>query len=96
MKYFAARAFFTLLFIGICNAKSSVVGTVRASTNYGDVEGLIIDYNEGSRIHVFTGIPYAAPPIGQLRFKVTRPYSLWFFWFHSDVMNSIWFEAFYS
>ncbi|MFI9064088.1 carboxylesterase/lipase family protein [Streptomyces sp. NPDC053429] len=45
----------------------------RARTRYGVVEGRL----EEGGIHVFRGIPYAAPPVGTLRFAAPRPPAAW-------------------
>ncbi|KAK8841934.1 hypothetical protein M9Y10_026888 [Tritrichomonas musculus] len=45
----------------------------RANTNYGIVEGEILD----SGIAVYKGIPYASPPIGNLRWKRPIPPKKW-------------------
>jgi carboxylesterase type B len=41
-----------------------------AQTNYGAVRGRRLVLADGKEINVFLGIPYAKPPIGELRFKV--------------------------
>jgi carboxylesterase type B len=41
-------------------------------TEYGVVEGKILELKDGRLVNVFLGIPYASPPIGQLRFKVKK------------------------
>ncbi|RUS84400.1 hypothetical protein EGW08_007862, partial [Elysia chlorotica] len=47
-------------------ASSATYPTV--DTDRGKVRGLSVDTN-GKRVHAFYGIPYAAPPVGDLRFK---------------------------
>ncbi len=39
-------------------------------------KGYVSGINEGG-ITVFKGVPYAAPPIGKLRFKATQPHAPW-------------------
>lgn len=39
-------------------------------TKYGKIKGLILKSRDGRSYHSYTGIPYAKPPIGRLRFKV--------------------------
>ena len=45
----------------------------RAKTNYGMVEGEILE----SGIAVFRGVPYASPPVGNLRWKRPIPPKKW-------------------
>jgi len=44
----------------------------KVETRYGTVEG-----SEHEGVHVFRGIPYAAPPVGPLRFAPPRPPEPW-------------------
>lgn len=44
--------------------------TVVVDTNYGPVRGLKRTSVAGDQYFSFRGIPYAQPPIGELRFKV--------------------------
>lgn len=45
--------------------------TVRVRTDNGDIEGTVAKSMFGKRnFYSFKGIPYAKPPIGDLRFKV--------------------------
>ena len=41
-----------------------------AYTDKGPVEGKLHQMKDGRYVNVFLGIPFAKPPIGQLRFKV--------------------------
>jgi len=47
-------------------------GTVEAATRYGKVRGKRED-----GIAKFLGVPYAAPPLGELRFKAPKPLRRW-------------------
>ena len=51
------------------------------STEYGDIEGLVTSYPNASgpfkSISKFLGIPFAAPPIGELRLKAPEPPKKW-------------------
>lgn len=47
------------------------------TTKYGPVIGFIKDLNETAFIHAYLGIPYAKPPIGNLRFKAPQPPNTW-------------------
>lgn len=61
----------TLLFIS--NVKSENQPVV--STPLGDVSGYYMKTRGGKQISAFTGLPYAEPPLGNLRFKV-RQYNI--------------------
>ena len=43
-------------------------------THYGEISGT---YNERGDIAIFKGIPYAQPPVGELRWKPPRPAKPW-------------------
>ena len=51
------------------------------STKYGDIEGLVTSYVNSSglfkSVSKFLGVPFAAPPIGELRFKAPEPPKEW-------------------
>ena len=44
------------------------------STNNGKVQGVLVD---DGKTTVFRGIPYAAPPVGDLRWKKPQPAANW-------------------
>jgi para-nitrobenzyl esterase len=50
-----------------------VLGADRVKTANGTVEGT----TEPSGVHVFRGIPFAAPPVGDLRWKAPQPVKNW-------------------
>ena len=58
-----------------------LVLSVIVSTKYGKIEGLTTLYPNASgpfkSISKFLGVPFAAPPIGELRFKAPRPPKEW-------------------
>ena len=58
-----------------------LVTSVIVSTNYGDVEGLVVPYPSVSgpfkSVSKFLGVPFAAPPIGELRLKAPEPPQEW-------------------
>lgn len=54
---------------------SSTVGKI-VETRSGRISGFVA-YEGGHAIHVFRGIPYAAPPVGELRWKAPQPAEPW-------------------
>ena len=54
---------------------------VLVSTTYGKVEGLTASYSNVSApfksVSKFLGVPFAAPPIGKLRFEAPQPPKVW-------------------
>uniref|UniRef100_A0A7E4W5W0 Carboxylic ester hydrolase n=1 Tax=Panagrellus redivivus TaxID=6233 RepID=A0A7E4W5W0_PANRE len=83
--------FGTLLFVGFIGVKrvffesSNVtkpvrtdrIATVIGLTKTGPIEGFVHTTNGGVKANVFLGIPYAAPPVGQLRFERPQPPNPW-------------------
>ena len=69
----------TALFI-VC-AILPLVPSVIVSTKYGKIEGVVASYPNASgqfkSVSKFLGIPFAAPPIGKLRFKAPQPPNEW-------------------
>ena len=49
-------------------------GAPAASTLQGRVQGKLID---DGKVRAFLGLPYAAPPVGQLRWKAPEPPASW-------------------
>ena len=43
-------------------------------TKYGNIQGFEFKAERGSEAEVFLGIPFAKPPIGELRFEVCYEY----------------------
>ena len=60
------NAFFLIAFILIFGYTSGVDVT----TKYGVVRGQTVELNTGIKINTYLGIPFAKPPIGDLRWKV--------------------------
>ncbi|KAJ2951245.1 hypothetical protein O0L34_g5646 [Tuta absoluta] len=50
---------------------------VRVKVSQGILEGVEVDNEYGGKIFKFKGIPYAEPPVGDLRFKAPRPIKPW-------------------
>ncbi|RUS82302.1 hypothetical protein EGW08_009934 [Elysia chlorotica] len=50
---------------------------VTVSTKYGDVRGLTYRVTHEESIEVFLGVPFAKPPVGELRFSRPQPVSPW-------------------
>jgi len=46
------------------------------NTNLGKLSG-IKDYQNGKTVHVYLGVPYAEPPIGELRFRKPKKLNSW-------------------
>jgi hypothetical protein len=51
------------------------VGNV-VQTRSGKVSGATTEVS-GEKVHIFKGIPYAAPPVGDLRWKAPQPVKPW-------------------
>ena len=68
------------MFLIFC-ALLPLVKSVRVSTKYGDVEGLVTSYSNAlgpfNSVSKFLGIPFAAPPIGKFRLKPPRRPVAW-------------------
>ena len=62
-------------------SKFLLVRAVTVSTKYGDIEGFTTSYQNASgpfkSVTKFLGIPFAAPPTGELRFKAPQPLKGW-------------------
>ena len=48
----------------------------QAQLSDGIVEGVSIDAGQ-TRVHAFTGVPYAAPPVGESRWRAPQPLARW-------------------
>ncbi|KAK3699984.1 hypothetical protein RRG08_012189, partial [Elysia crispata] len=67
-QVYAVTAISLLLLGSISKALAGSATYPIVDTDRGKVRGLSVDSN-GKRVHAFYGIPYAAPPVGDLRFK---------------------------
>ena len=56
------------------NPLKSTTNSVRVKTDKGDVEG---SYTADKQVLAFKGIPYAAPPVGDLRWQPPQPVAKW-------------------
>ena len=65
---FLALSFLTLA------AQASHVDPLQIKTDKGTVEGTLTN---GQKIRAFKGIPFAAPPIGNLRWQPPQPAAKW-------------------
>ena len=68
------------IFSVICAILPLVTSEI-VSTKYGDIEGLVTSYPNASgqfkSVSKFLGVPFAAPPVGELRFKAPEPPKDW-------------------
>ncbi len=60
------------LVFGFCVRASA--DSLKVKTEQGEIQGKLI--NEG-KVRAFLGIPYAAPPVGELRWKAPQPPARW-------------------
>uniref|UniRef100_A0A914Q8L5 Carboxylesterase type B domain-containing protein n=1 Tax=Panagrolaimus davidi TaxID=227884 RepID=A0A914Q8L5_9BILA len=72
MKSFAKVCLLFLFLKVNCEPPDPIV-----STEYGEIEGLIYTSSKGFRAEAFLGIPYAQPPINELRFEKSLPPIPW-------------------
>lgn len=74
-------AAFLVLTIGETNFVKSADDNVVISTRYGSIQGVIRRFPSINKpikaVNKFLGIPYAAPPVGELRFRPPKPVSAW-------------------
>ncbi|KAL0852090.1 hypothetical protein ABMA28_000334 [Loxostege sticticalis] len=66
---------FTLVILFACNVNSEKQPVV--NTALGEIKGYYMKTREGKDISAFTSIPFAAPPIDDLRFKAPVPVEPW-------------------
>jgi para-nitrobenzyl esterase len=58
----------------VCCLAGTAFAQVQVRTARGTVEGAV---SQDSKIRIFKGIPYAAPPVGQLRWQPPKPADSW-------------------
>lgn len=51
----------------------SVCSAQRVTLKFGTLQGITLNISDGSTADVFLNIPYAKPPVGELRFEVSWP-----------------------
>jgi len=73
MTNIARAASKTLLLIAVALA-STAMAAERVKTHSGMVEGTL---NSDSTVRIFRGIPFAAPPVGDLRWRPPQPVKPW-------------------
>ncbi|HEX3987997.1 MAG TPA: carboxylesterase family protein [Verrucomicrobiae bacterium] len=61
-------------FCGLCVAIARPAAAVQVTTPDGTLEGATI---ADGKVNTFKGIPYAAPPVGPLRWKPPQPVTPW-------------------
>jgi para-nitrobenzyl esterase len=69
----------TIICMGADRAKAATAGPVK--TNSGPVAGTV---SSDGKVSIFRGIPYAAPPVGDLRWKAPQPVKAWTAVLHAD------------
>ena len=52
---------------------AGTVATIKVDTLNGAVKGFIVDSPQGVKVREFLGIPFALPPVGDLRFHDPIP-----------------------
>ena len=73
----SVRTWLLLLVVGPWPVASNAADiALQTRTESGIVEGAVSG-NSGSRVRAFLGIPYAAPPIGDLRWRPPQPAAHW-------------------
>lgn len=60
------------LFVTFIGVISSAECVVFLNTKLGPIKGIQMTSRDGRRFNAFLGIPFAKPPVGDLRFKVTN------------------------
>lgn len=59
-------------FLSVCFSASAQMDTIK--TNAGFISGTV---NSDNSVHIYKGIPFAAPPVGELRWKAPQPVIHW-------------------
>ncbi|WP_031427262.1 carboxylesterase/lipase family protein [Flavimarina sp. Hel_I_48] len=64
----------TLVFVSCKTTKEDLPKYARVSTQNGNLEGI---YAPDTKLNMYYGIPYASPPVGDLRWKAPQPVENW-------------------
>lgn len=67
-----ARLNFLIALLIICLSASAQMDTIK--TDAGFISGAT---NNDNSLHIYKGIPFAAPPVGELRWKAPQPVTHW-------------------
>src|SRR5262245_14104720 len=73
MRFHEQGAALLALTLGLAGAPGALADT-QVKTGAGVVRGTATD---GGRVRIFKGIPFAAPPVGELRWQAPRPAAHW-------------------
>ena len=89
--FFCSPFLMAVLFLGLNEVAAH---SVTVKTKYGNIQGNVIDAPSELRstitkINTFRGIPYAAPPVGELRFQPPKPPTAW----NPNVYNATYFRG---
>ncbi len=74
MKTFILFFALAILMIGFVSLNAPGTGFDIIKTDAGFISGTV---NRDGNIHIFKGIPFAAPPVGNLRWKAPQPVNAW-------------------
>lgn len=69
------RMFFTICCLAVCFAASNAKTTPTLNVEGGKISGVYSKANP--QVAIYKGIPYAAPPVGELRWKKPQPVVAW-------------------
>ena len=66
-------ALIKLVLLLLVTGTSTGIQLVTVNTTYGAVKGRVMTLDSGEEIDTFYSIPYAKPPVGDNRFRVSKP-----------------------
>lgn len=67
---------FTLCFVQFFSPAYGIIDRLVVQTSSGPIRGRSVKV-EGHEVHVFTGVPFAKPPVDGLRFRKPIPAEPW-------------------